>query len=170
MAAVSWLCVFLSGAQAARLPIRIFTSADGLGSSFVDFIYRDSRGFMWFCTRDGLSRFDGSQFVTYQVGEKDSAPGIESIYETRDGMYWISTTGGTYRLDPSVASQPETSRPRLNAELITAEPPPPSRPRGCGARSLASGGRRKHRRASLTVGIRFRVHCVPCVHTVRHVK
>lgn len=59
---------------AERLPIRIYTSTDGLGSSFVAYLMRDSRGFMWFCTRDGLSRFDGSRFVTYQIGDKASTP------------------------------------------------------------------------------------------------
>src|ERR1043165_5431893 len=75
---------------AEHLPVKIYTSADGLGSSFVDYLIRDSRGFMWFCTRDGLSRFDGSRFVTYQIGAKNSPPGIESIFETRNGMYWIT--------------------------------------------------------------------------------
>src|SRR5207237_2513174 len=85
-------------AQAERLPIRIYTSADGLGSSFVDYLMRDSRGFMWFCTRDGLSRLDGSRFVTYGIGDKNGPPGIEGITETRNGVYWITTTGGLYRL------------------------------------------------------------------------
>ncbi len=49
--------------RAERLPIRIYTSADGLGSSFVSYLMRDSHGFLWFCTRDGLSRFDGSREV-----------------------------------------------------------------------------------------------------------
>ncbi len=105
--------------EAEHLPVKIFTSANGLGSSFVDYLMRDSRGFMWFCTRDGLSRFDGSRFVTYQIGGKDSPPGIESIYETRDGMYWISTTGGTYRFNPNSISQPDAATPRLNAEFIS---------------------------------------------------
>ncbi len=104
---------------AEHLPVKIFTSADGLGSSFVDYLMRDSRGFMWFCTRDGLSRFDGSRFVNYQIGAKDSPPGIESIYETRDGMYCISTTGGTYRFNPNSISQPAAATPRLNAEFIS---------------------------------------------------
>jgi len=59
---------------AERLPVKIYTSADGLGSSFIDYLMRDSRGFMWFCTRDGLSRFDGSRFVTYRVGDKNAPP------------------------------------------------------------------------------------------------
>ena len=105
---------------AKRLPVKIYTSADGLGSSFVDYLMRDSRGFMWFCTRDGLSRFDGSRFVNYQIGNENSPPGIESIFETSEGVYWISTTGGTYRFDPRDIPPPGTDVPRLNAEFIPA--------------------------------------------------
>src|SRR5690242_15342768 len=73
--------LLLSGVMlAGRLPVKIYTSADGLGSGFVESLMRDSRGFMWFCTRNGLSRFDGSRFVTYQLGDNDPAPGIESIF------------------------------------------------------------------------------------------
>src|SRR5580765_371601 len=102
-----------------RLPLKIYTSADGLGSSFIDFLMRDSRGFMWFCTRDGLSRFDGSRFVTYRVGDKNAPPGIESLYQTRDGAYWITTTRGLYRFRPDAVSQVNDAigdRPFLNAE------------------------------------------------------
>jgi len=92
--------------RAERLPVKIYTSADGLGSSFVDFLMRDSRGFLWFCTRDGLSRFDGTRFVTYRVGGKDAPPGIESITETRGGVYWVTTTGGLYRFTADTLSRP----------------------------------------------------------------
>jgi signal transduction histidine kinase/ligand-binding sensor domain-containing protein len=109
---------------AERLPIRIYTSADGLGSSFVDYLMRDSRGFMWFCTRDGLSRFDGSRFVTYRIGDKNSPPGIEGITETSGGVYWLTTTNGFYRFKADAVSHPnQTSgnRPFLNAQFITPE-------------------------------------------------
>ena len=96
------LCLTLH-VRAERLPMRIFTSADGLGSSFVNHLMRDSRGFLWVCTRDGLSRFDGSRFVTYQVGDSAAAPGIEQIIETRKGIYWIVTTAGLYRFDPATS-------------------------------------------------------------------
>jgi signal transduction histidine kinase/ligand-binding sensor domain-containing protein len=95
------LLLLASGVVCAeRLPVKIYTSADGLGSSFINAAMRDSRGFLWFATRDGLSRFDGHAFTTYQIGEKDAPPGIEQILETRAGIYWISTTGGLYRFDP----------------------------------------------------------------------
>lgn len=104
---------------AEQLPVRIYTSADGLGSGFVDYLMSDSRGFMWFCTRDGLSRFDGSRFVTFEIGNEASPPGIESIYQTRDGVYWISTTGGSYRFDLSQISKPNAVKPQINAEFVT---------------------------------------------------
>src|SRR6266852_4818415 len=114
-----------SVARAERLPIKIFTSADGLGSSFVNYLMRDSRGFLWVCTRDGLSRFDGSRFVTYQVGDKSAPPGIEQIVETRKGIYWIVTTGGLYRFDPNApvpASKANSdARPTLNAQFVSNE-------------------------------------------------
>ncbi|PYS51808.1 MAG: hypothetical protein DMF68_03140 [Acidobacteria bacterium] len=116
------LVVSFDVAHAERLPVRSYTSADGLGSNFINFLMRDSHGFLWFCTRDGLSRFDGARFVTYQVGNQDSPPGIEQIFETRKGIYWISTTGGVYRFDPNaipVADKTsDTDRPTLNAERV----------------------------------------------------
>ena len=120
---ISLLCLSASAiVRAERLPVRVFTSADGLGSSFVNHLMRDSRGFLWFATRDGLSRFDGSRFVTYQVGTTDGPPGIENIFETSRGIYWISTTGGLFRYDPnSTPIAPDTGsekRPILNAEFV----------------------------------------------------
>ena len=112
--------VFVQPLRAERLPVKIYTSADGLGSSFVDAMFRDSRGFMWFCTRDGLSRFDGARFVTFQIGAKDSPPGIEGIFETRRGTYFVVTTGGTYRFNPNDISPPDEVWPRLNAEFVTS--------------------------------------------------
>jgi signal transduction histidine kinase/ligand-binding sensor domain-containing protein len=110
----------VSDAHSERLPIKSYTSADGLGSSFVNYLMRDSRGFMWFCTRDGLSRFDGARFVTYRIGDKMAPPGIEAITETRDA-YWITTTGGLYRFKPDAVSQSnaaDATRPTLNAEFV----------------------------------------------------
>jgi signal transduction histidine kinase/ligand-binding sensor domain-containing protein len=119
------LFFFAFQALAERLPIRVFTTADGLGSSFVDSVFRDSKGFLWFSTRDGLSRFDGSRFINYQITEKNSPPGIESVFETKRGEYWITTTGGMYRFKPdnispdAPAEENPNARPNLKAEFIS---------------------------------------------------
>src|SRR6476660_9264501 len=114
-----------ASARAEQLAVRTYTSADGLGSSFISSLMRDSRGFLWASTRDGLSRFDGSRFVTYQIGGKGAPPGIEQILEARNGIYWIVTTSGLYRFDPNApVSDSEThtaDRPTLNAEFVSDE-------------------------------------------------
>ena len=48
-----------------RLPVKSFTPAEGLAHHRVKRIIRDSGGFLWFRTAEGLSRFDGRQFVTF---------------------------------------------------------------------------------------------------------
>src|SRR5215217_5633572 len=109
-----YLALLLSvimGARAEQLPVRVYTTADGLGSSAITYIMRDSHGFLWFCTRDGLSRFDGVQFTTYNIGQNPSYPTINHILETRAGVYLIAANGGgIYRFDPRVVSLPSAPK------------------------------------------------------------
>ncbi|MGA2591005.1 MAG: hypothetical protein ABSH32_13885 [Bryobacteraceae bacterium] len=49
--------------------MRIYTTADGLAGNTIDRIVTDSHGFLWFCTREGLSRFDGYQFYNFGVAQ-----------------------------------------------------------------------------------------------------
>jgi ligand-binding sensor domain-containing protein len=43
---------------AEQLPIRVYTVTDGLAHNHINRIRQDSRGFLWFATDGGLSRFD----------------------------------------------------------------------------------------------------------------
>ena len=52
-----------------RLPVRVYSTADGLPSNQTTCVKRDSRGFLWFCTVEGLSRFDGYTFTNYGVDQ-----------------------------------------------------------------------------------------------------
>jgi ligand-binding sensor domain-containing protein len=100
---LAWLAAPLLAAclpvRAERLPIKVYTTADGLGSSAINWILRDSRGFLWFGTRDGLSRFDGQRFTTYHVGQSKS-PSVSQIIERRRGDYLVTLQSGElYRFD-----------------------------------------------------------------------
>src|ERR1017187_1853993 len=58
---------------AELLPIRSYTTADGLAADLINEIVVDSRGFVWFCTPEGLSRFDGSHIVNFGLCGRASA-------------------------------------------------------------------------------------------------
>jgi signal transduction histidine kinase/ligand-binding sensor domain-containing protein len=89
-------------AGAERLPIKSYTTADGLPRDLVLRIRRDSHGFLWFCTGDGLSRFDGYEFKSYGTEHGLSHPFINDLIETRSGLYWVATNGGgACRFNPS---------------------------------------------------------------------
>ncbi len=64
------LVLFLSSiSKAERLPIKTYTVADGLLRDNVFKIKQDSRGFMWFCTVEGVSRFDGYAFTNFTTDD-----------------------------------------------------------------------------------------------------
>jgi ligand-binding sensor domain-containing protein len=92
-AAISLLALLSVAAPAhgERLPVRTFTTADGLANDVVNRIVGDSRGYLWFCTREGLSRFDGHGFTTYGIDDGLPSAVIYDLVETRQGIYWIAT-------------------------------------------------------------------------------
>ena len=94
------LGVFAAPAAAERLPIRTYTVADGLPNDHINRIVRDPRGFLWFCTSDGLSRFDGYTFVNYGMAEGLPHAMVMDLLITRDGQYWLATWGGLVRFNP----------------------------------------------------------------------
>ncbi len=80
------------------------TTEDGLSSDIINCIYQDSRGFIWVGTHDGLDRYDGRHFKTFQSEVFDtmtlSNNRILYIIEDSLGMLWIFTNGGLDRYDP----------------------------------------------------------------------
>jgi ligand-binding sensor domain-containing protein/signal transduction histidine kinase len=86
--------------RAERLPIKTHTTADGLPRDHINRIVQDSRGFLWFCTSEGLSRFDGYKFVNYGIEEGLPGREVNDFLETRGGTYWVATNKGLARFNP----------------------------------------------------------------------
>lgn len=110
---------------AERLPVKTYTTADGLGHNNVTRIVRDSRGFLWFCTFEGLSRFDGYTFTTYTVDDGLPSPVVNDLLETREGEYWVATGAGLCRFDPKGRTGRRTTQeqPRKTGAMFTSFEP-----------------------------------------------
>ncbi len=71
------------------------TSGNGLSQNTVNAIFKDSRGFVWFGTNDGLNRYDGKTFKIFRQSHNGSnsigANGITAITEDSESHLWIGT-------------------------------------------------------------------------------
>ena len=78
-----------------------YTYLDGLKDNYINSIYQDREGFLWFGTSDsGVSRYDGEKFVNFTTDEGLASNSIRAIYEDKTGHLWFGTWGvGVSRYD-----------------------------------------------------------------------
>ena len=107
--------------SAQQLPVRIYTTADGLAHDHVRRIVLDSRGFLWFCTVQGLNRFDGQRFIEYSVRDGLGSASVFDVLETREGHYWVATEAGVSRFVRAQVNRDGAVRPAsVPAQLFTS--------------------------------------------------
>jgi ligand-binding sensor domain-containing protein/signal transduction histidine kinase/DNA-binding response OmpR family regulator len=86
-----------------QIRFRNYSVAEGLPSSTVRAIAQDDQGYLWFGTKNGISRFDGYQFRNFQYKKNDSASlgnnFIHRITRIDSTHLWIGTESGIYILD-----------------------------------------------------------------------
>lgn len=95
-------CIML--AQKPNISFLNLSVKDGLSQNTIIRIFQDSKDYMWFCTRDGLNKYNGTGFEIYRNIPEDStsisSSDITTIAETKDGYLWVGTHYGLNRMDP----------------------------------------------------------------------
>jgi len=99
----------LPSAPVQNLNFERLSVEDGLSHSTVNCILQDRKGFLWFGTEDGLSKYDGYSFTVYRHEPDDphslSHNVIWSLFEDASGTLWVGTFGGGLnRFDPDTGS------------------------------------------------------------------
>ncbi|HKG14572.1 MAG TPA: two-component regulator propeller domain-containing protein, partial [Pyrinomonadaceae bacterium] len=113
-----------AGARAEQLPVRAYTTTDGLARDFVSRIFQDSNGFIWFCTTEGLSRFDGYRFTNYGTAQGLPSRLVYDFLETRRGVYFVSTGAGLVLFDPEALTRRDAGGAHAPGRLFTPIPFP----------------------------------------------
>ena len=102
------LLLTLPMAVVADYLFKTLDARDGLTSSQINCIMKDSRGYVWFGTPAGLYRFDGYVFKNFQSDSQDgsSLPNsyINSVQETLDGNLLVETAAGYCVYHPQTES------------------------------------------------------------------
>ncbi len=90
------VCLIETSLLTQDLPIRNYSEKDGLAGGYVVSICQDSKGFLWFGTDNGLTRFDGFSFKNFQIEDGLPDTVIPALFEDREGRLWYGTSkGGT---------------------------------------------------------------------------
>jgi hypothetical protein len=63
-----------------------FSTYDGLVQSQINRIVQDSKGYLWICTKGGLSRFDGLRFQNFVDDQDGERINIQNIVEEEKGF------------------------------------------------------------------------------------
>ena len=92
------LLLIIPLAVTADYLFKTLDARDGLTTSQVNCILKDSRGYIWFGTPAGLYRFDGYSFRNFQSDSQDGSSlndsYINTIQEMLDGNLLIETSSG----------------------------------------------------------------------------
>ena len=94
------------------------SNEDGLIHNRVLSVLKDSKGFMWFGTMKGISRYDGYAFKNYFSNSNDTVilSNIMALEEDEKGRIWINASTNLYIYDP--LSEKIISDPRkINQKL-----------------------------------------------------
>jgi len=95
------LCLTTVVSFAEQLPVKTYSTGEGLPRDEVTLLRQDSRGFLWMAAGDGISRFDGYKFTNYATTDGLADRRVNDLLETRSGVYWIATDGGLCRFNPT---------------------------------------------------------------------
>ncbi len=103
--------LWLQAGQTEKLPVRAYTTMDGLAHGHINRMRIDSHGFLWFATDAGLSRFDGRNFFNLTT-----AHGLPHLYsndlvQDKDGTFWLASDGGISRF--KLQSPGSTEKPKI---------------------------------------------------------
>lgn len=87
--------IFWGATQPMAQSLKRISVKDGLSQGMINDILKDSDGFMWFATKNGLNRYDGHTFKVFAHDPFDSlsisGDEIACLLEESDNYLWVGT-------------------------------------------------------------------------------
>lgn len=96
--------------------VRHWSNINGLPNRVVNCIIKDSSGFVWIGTQNGLMRFDGHTFLRYTQIEQntpmDNEP-VNTLSILSDSLLWVGTDNGLYKINLKNYTSTKVCLPQL---------------------------------------------------------
>lgn len=98
--AITWSLHVTAKAADKTIKIEDYSYKEGLTTSGVTSVFKDSKGFIWLCSNNGLFRYDGYNFRNINTLVNDKLyPRTISIAEDDQNNFLIGTVNGLYYYD-----------------------------------------------------------------------
>ncbi len=88
------VCTFGRTFAQYQTPFMNYTMKAGLVQNQIRDICRDQRGYIWFATAGGVSKFDGKYFKNYSVSDGLPVNTVTALLVDRKNTVWMATYGG----------------------------------------------------------------------------
>lgn len=104
---IIYVTILLFALSAGRLPaqgtyrFRHVGIEDGLSQGSVYHMMKDSEGYLWMSSQDGVNKFNGKNFEVYLSGASGESTNIQGIAENKQGQIWIGSHKGIFKYDKS---------------------------------------------------------------------
>lgn len=104
-------------AQKAEPVYRRYTVDDGLPSSLLYHAFQDSKGYIWFATANGVSRFDGYKFENFDLQSGLVDNDVFEIYEDYKHRIWFIPMSGLlcYYENGKIVQYPYNNKLKYNS-------------------------------------------------------
>ena len=89
------LCIELCAQQYS---FRVYSPEDGLAQSQVNCIMQDRKGYLWFGTSEGISKFEDTGFLSFKT-ENRLTNSVYTIFEDKKNILWFGTGAGVRTFD-----------------------------------------------------------------------
>lgn len=96
---LSYISFLVSSSFAQDIDFRNYTIKEGLAQNTITYIMQDSKGYMWFGTQLGISRFDGKEFKNFKMPDGLPNNHIQTIFEDSEHNIWVGTREGVSRFN-----------------------------------------------------------------------
>ncbi len=98
MLALAAVVLWTGGAAGQVVNFRHYTRVEGLPQAQVLGMYQDARGYMWFATYGGLTRFNGAEFRTWTTDDGLTSNSIIDVTGDTRGRIVVATSAGILHL------------------------------------------------------------------------
>lgn len=96
------LFLFIASANAQPYYFRHYQAENGLSNN-INCLTQDKNGFLWFSTKEGLSRFDGYRFKMFHLDPDHeqtlNRDFINCLFTDANGVLWVGSLNGLYYYD-----------------------------------------------------------------------